>query len=332
MTDSGETGETAAEPAHLPGQVAVLLFLFALALRLPLLPRHLLAEGDGVHYATLARAILAGDASGLANPYWSNFWPAVIAAAAWLTRLDVVSAGRMASLVAGCCLAPATAALAARTLGRPTGIVAGLLVAGHPWLIHFSTLLFTESLFTLLLVTVLLSAVRRPGAAGAAVTGVWAGLALLTRPEAHAAIAAVLLGLLAAGRSKGHAQAARRAAVFLVVVLAFVLGRAFVVHRYHGRWDLGGTKATANLFWGLAEGDRDKERVRSELTEGGENALARKARDESPLAFALAHPGRVARHVIGNCAVLVASSLRVLPFVPPVEDGPRCGGAAGRRC
>jgi hypothetical protein len=322
MTGSGGTSATATEALALPRQVGVSLFLFALALRLPLLPGHLLAEGDGVKYATLARAILAGDASGLANPYWSNFWPAVIAAVAWLTRLDVVTAGRVASLVAGSCLAPATAALTGRTLGRRTGLVAGLLVAGHPWLIHFSTLLFTESLFAFLLVVLLLSAIRRQGVAGAAATGVWAGLALLTRPEAQAAIAAVLLGFLAAGRSKGRAQAARRAAVFLVVVLVFVLGRALVVHRYHGRWDLGGTKATANLFWGLAESDRDKERVRTELNECGENALARKAREENPLAFVFAHPGRVARHVLFNGAALVACSLRVFPFVPLVGGRP----------
>jgi hypothetical protein len=322
VTESGPTSTTPAETPALPRQVGAWLFLLALALRLPLMTGHLLAEGDGVHYATLARAILAGNASGLANPYWSNLWPAVIAAVAWLTRLDVVTAGRVASLVAGAGLAPATAALAARTLGRPTGIVAGLLVAGHPWLIHFSTLVFTESLFALLLVMVLQSAVRREGAGGAAATGAWAGLALLTRPEAHAAIIAVLLAFLAAGRSQGRAMAVRRASVFLLVVLSFVLGRALVVHRYHGRWDFGATKATANLLWGLAENDRDKERVRTELTGDGENALAWKARHESSLALALAHPGGVARHVVVNCAALVASSLRVFPFVPPVGGRP----------
>jgi len=298
------------------------LFLFALALRLPLLPRHLLAEGDGVHYATLARAILAGDVSGLANPYWSNLWPAVIAAVAWPTRLDVVSAGRIASLLAGCCLVPATAGLATRTLGRSTGIVAGLLVAGHPWLIHFSTLLFTESLFALLLVMLLLSAVRGQGAAGAAATGAWAGLSILTRPEAYAAIVAVVLGFLAGGRSKPRAEAVRRASCFLMVVLAFVLARAFLIHNYGGTWDFGGTKATANLFVGLAETDREKARVSTELTERDENALARRAQDESPLSVALAHPGLLARNVVLNSAMFVASSLRVFPFVPLVGGRP----------
>jgi hypothetical protein len=326
LTSSPQTSATAAEPGRLPRRAGALLFFFALALRLPLLPRHLLAEGDGVHYVTLARAILAGDTSGLANAYWSNLWPAVIAAVAWLTRLDVVTAGRVASLVAGGCLAPATAALATRTLGRPAGILAGLLVAAHPWLIHFSTLLFTESLFAFLLVMLLGSAVRRTGATGAAATGAWAGLALLTRPEALAAIAAVALGFLAAGRPRARREAARNASVFLLVVLSFALARALVIHGHGGPWDFGGAKATANLLVGLAGTDREKERVATELTGDDENALARQAQDGGLVAFALAHPGRMTRHVVANGAALAAASLRVFPFVPLVGGRPPLWG------
>jgi hypothetical protein len=231
-------------------------------------------------------------------------------------------AGRVASLVAGCALAPATAALAARTLGRPTGIVAGLLVACHPWLNHFSTLLFTESLFALLLVMVLSSALTHPGVKGAAAAGAWGGLALLTRPEANAANAAAVLGYLLAGRSKARAHAARRAAVFLALVLACVGARALLIRHYGGGWDFGSIKATANLFVGLARTDRELERVRTELTQDGQNALARKAEDDSLVAFTLAHPGLMVRHVAINGAELAASSLRVFPFVPPVVGLP----------
>jgi hypothetical protein len=311
-----------AEPAHLSRRSGLPLFLFALALRLPLLTRHVLAEGDGVHYAMFARAILSGDTSGLANAYWSNLWPAVIAAVAWLTRLDVVTAGRVASLLAGAALAPATAALATRAFGKRTGILAGLLVAGHPWLVHFSTLLFTESLFALLLVLVLWAAVRATGAGGAAATGGFAGLALLTRPETNAVVAAVALAFLAEGWSKARRQAVRVASVFLLVVLSFALARALVIRGHGGPWDFGGTKATANLLWGLAGTDRERERVATALTEQDENALARDARDGSVVAFVLAHPGRVARHALGNGEALLASGLRVFPFVPPVVGRP----------
>ncbi len=328
QTPPDEQAAATAEAAGPPARVLGVLFFFALALRLPTLPLHRLVEGDGVHYATLARAILGGDPSGLANPYWSNLWPAVIAATAWLTRLDVVTAGRVASLLAGSGLAPATAALASRTLGRRTGILAGLLVASHPWLIHFSTLVFTEPLFALLLVMVLLSAVRRQSPAGVCATAGWAGLALVTRPEAYAVIAAVGFGLVRRGRSVGYGVALRLVSLFLAIVLAFLLARALLVHRYFGFWDFGGTKGTANLFVGLADTDIEKERVSTELTPEGSNALA-KATEEATLAsFARAHPWLVARHVGADAVELAASSLRVFPFVRLVggRDAPWQGG------
>jgi len=315
--------EAAAVERHgLPALVSATLFLFALALRLPMLPVRRLVEGDGVHYATMARAILGGDFSGLANPYWSNLWPGVIAATAWLTDLDVVMAGRTASLLAGSVLAPATAALASHTLGPRTGILAGLLVAVHPWLIHFSTLVFTESFFALLLVMILLSAVRRESGPGVAATGVWAGLALVTRPEANAAIAAIILGFLRRGRTTGYRAMLRVASLFLTVVFAFLLARALLVHQYFGYWDFGGTKGTANLFVGLARTGIEMQRVATEVTPEGENALAKAAEETTLLGFASENPGLVIRHLWANVDEFTASSLGVFPFVPLVGGRP----------
>lgn len=312
----------AAGDPGLPLRVRAALFLFALALRVPMLPLRRLVEGDGVHYATLARAILGGDLSGLANPYWSNLWPGVIAATAWFTGLDVVMAGRTASLLAGSALAPATAALASRTLGRRTGLLAGLLVAVHPWLIQFSTLVFTESFFALLLVMVLLSAVRRPAGPGVGATGVWAGLALLTRPESGAAIATITGGLLLRGRTTGYRASLSAASLFATIVFAFLLARALLVHHYFGSWDFGGTKGAANLFVGLARTDLEKERVTTEITPEGDNALARLTEETSLLGFAWENPGLLSGHVRANLAEFTASALRVFPFVPLVGGRP----------
>ena len=306
----------------LSARVSAALFLFALVLRVPMLSVRRMAEGDGVHYATLARDILAGDLSGLANAYWSNLWPGVIAATAWLTGLDVVLAGRTASLVAGSLLAPATAALACQVLGRRTGLIAGFLVAIHPWLIHFSTLVFTESFFALLLVMTLLSAVKRQAVPGVAATGVWAGLALVTRPETSAAIAAIIFGFLRRGRVIGYRAVFPAASLFATMVFVFLLARALLIYHYSGGWDFGGTKGTANLFVGLAKTDIDKERVSTAVTPEGENALAKVTEETSLLRFAAENPGLVALHVWENIDEFMASSLRVFPFVPLVGGRP----------
>lgn len=324
MTQVASVGkdEGVEQTSGLRTRVNAALFLFALVLRLPLLPLRRLVEGDGVNYALLARAILDGDMSGLANPYWSNLWPGVIAITAWFTDLDVVMAGRVASLIAGSLLAPATAALASRALGTRTGMIAGILVAVHPWLIQFSSLVFTESFFALLLVTALLSAVRRQTGPGVAATGVWTGLAMVTRPEAGAAMAAIIFGFLRRGRALGYKTVLRLVSLFVVVVFVFLLARALLTHHYFGSWDFGGTKGVANLFVGLAKTDIEKERVATEITPGGEFVLAKAAEETTLLSFVSDKPGLLVRHIWENIGGFTASSLRVFPLVPPLGGLP----------
>jgi 4-amino-4-deoxy-L-arabinose transferase-like glycosyltransferase len=292
--------------------------VLAAALRVPTLLLRRLVEGDGVHYAHLARSIRAGDLSGLANPYWSNLWPAMIAVTSLGTGLDVVTAARLLSLVSGVLLVLVTAVLATRVLGPTSGLAAGLLCAAHPWLIHFSTLVFTESFFALLLTALLLAGLRAGESAGAALrAGLLAGAALLTRPEAYAAIAVILAVLALPAVRPPRRAALSRAAVFASVVALCVLGRAMLVHRYHGRWDFGlGTKGSANLLVGLAQSDQERARVATEVERDGRNVLAERAAGVTLTGFVLAHPSLLARHVRFNLARLAGSTLRVLPLVP----------------
>jgi 4-amino-4-deoxy-L-arabinose transferase-like glycosyltransferase len=297
---------------------AVALLLLGIALRLPMLSRHRLAEGDGVHYAHLARSIVAGDFSGLANPYWSNLWPAVIAATSRLTGLDVVASGRLASLVSGALLVLLTAALAARLFGPTVGLFAGLLAAAHPWLIHFSTLVFTESLFAALVAATLLATLHaRDRGEAAALAGLLGGLAVVTRPEALAVVTAAVLWLIAAPPRPALRLRFARAALLAVPVMVLLLGRGALVHRYYGFWDFGvGGKGMPNLLVGLAPTDRDKARVATEARPGGENALAQAAREGTIAGFAAAHPAILARHTARNLGRLAASALSVFPMVP----------------
>jgi hypothetical protein len=299
-----------------PGALGLLLVLAA-SLRLPHLPLREVVEGDGVHYASLARLILIGDFSGLANPYWSNLWPAVIAATSRATGLDVVGAGRLASLVAGIVLPLATALLGARLFGRVEGFVAGLAVAVHPWLIEFSTLVFTESFFALLLVALVTTGWRLAETGSlrlAALAGLIAGAAAMTRPETYGVVFVLSVLLVARAAARGAMRkAVAPVAVFLVLVGASIGGRGLLVHHYYGEWDFGQSKGTANLLMGLAE---DKEKVSSGLTADGENRLETEMRQWTFVAFLRAHPGLVLRHVARNLATLGGCAWRVFPPVP----------------
>jgi 4-amino-4-deoxy-L-arabinose transferase-like glycosyltransferase len=296
---------------------ALALALVAVGLRLAALAHRHQVEGDGVHYASLARQVLAGDWSGLANPYWSNLWPGVVALASGVTGLDVVGGGRLASFAAGVALCLATAALGARLFGPIVGALAGLGAAVHPWLVQFSTLLFTESFFSLLLVLVALSGWRmleEPRPLLGAAAGALAGLGLMTRPEMYGAVAVLSLLTLARGWRRGERRAAALAvAVFLAVAGAGLVTRALVIHAFYGEWDFGQAKGTANLLVGL---QRDKESIYAGLDENGENRLEVEMRRWTVASFVLAHPRLMLAQVVRNTGVLAGCATRVFPPLP----------------
>lgn len=302
---------------RIPLAVLAGLVLLALALRLPLLASRRLVEGDGAHYASLARLLLIGDFSGLANPYWSNLWPGVIAFISSLSGLDVVAAGRLASLLAGAALPGLTAVLGARLFGYREGVLAGLGVAVHPWLVQFSTLVFTESFFALLLVALLVAGERTlsaPSLGRAATLGILAGAAVVTRPEAMGAIAVVAAFLATVGWQRREVRKTAAALlVFLALASGFVAARVVLVHRFHGTWDFGQTKGTANLLLGLSA---EKERVSSGLTPEGQNSLELELKRWTLPGFVRAHPLLVLRHLGQNLRALGACARRVFPPLP----------------
>lgn len=291
----------------------------AAALRLAALPGRQQIEGDGVHYASLARQVLAGDWSGLANPYWSNLWPGVVALTSAATGLDVVAGGRLASFAAGLALCLLTAVLGARLFGPGAGTLAGLAVAVHPWLVQFSTLVFTESFFSLLLVSTALAGWRMlesPGPLRGAVVGVLAGLGLMTRPEMFGPVAVLSLLTLVRGWRRG----AQRTAALAVAALLAAAGagltiRALVIHAHYGEWDFGQSKGVANLLIGL---ERDKESVYAGLDENGENRLQAEMRKWTVASFVLAHPKLMAAQVTRNLGLLAVCAWRVFPPLPVV--------------
>jgi Dolichyl-phosphate-mannose-protein mannosyltransferase len=293
------------------------LVLVAAGLRLPTLGFRQVVEGDGVHYASLARQVLTGDWGGIANPYWSNLWPGIIALTSAATGLDVVGAGRLAALAAGLALCVLTAALGTRLFGPAVGALAGLAAAVHPWLVQFSTLVFSESFFCFLLVLTALAGWRMlatPRPPQGVVAGTVAGLGLMTRPEMYGAIAVIALLTLLRGWRRGEGRAAALAvAAFLAVAGAGLTTRALVIHAHYGLWDFGQSKATAGLLMGL---EREKERVFAGLDENGENRLEVEMRRWTVGSFIVAHPRLMLAQVGRNLGVLAGCARRVFPPLP----------------
>lgn len=302
--------------------IVLLLTLGALLLRLRFIPGRIMVEGDGVHYAALARNALQGDVTALLNPYWSNLWAATIAVFAWPSG-DVVLAGRLASAICGAALIVPVYWIAREAMGVEAGILAGIFTAVHPWLLRFSALVYSEPLFNLLLMTAIAAAVyavRRPAAWAWATLGGLTVLGMLTR-EAAGSIVLLLpvLAWLAYRQGARRGQVARCLAAFAIVLLLGVGGRYVTARIVFGNWQQAGfgLKGAANLIIGDAFYDSARlETLVRAVDSSGRTKYETLLQDGRALEYVLSDLPALGRRIGANIYHAGISSLRVLPPLP----------------
>jgi hypothetical protein len=123
------------------------LVAFALRLLLVLSVESVISP-DGVVYAGLGRSLAAGNFAGALNPFYPPLYPLLVGLSSLVFR-DVEFAGRFVSVVAGALLVVPTYALARDSYGERVARLAALIIALHPLLIYYSSVLLTESTYTL---------------------------------------------------------------------------------------------------------------------------------------------------------------------------------------
>ncbi len=241
-------------PPRRRGLFLAFLVVLAVGLRLSLYGYHQIIEGDGVHYAALARLIShEGNFLGAANEYWSNLWPLVISLFDLVVH-NIELAGRLASTLFGALTVIPVYLFAREFLSTRTSLVAASLVVPQPYLLRFSVLLYTESFYTFLFSLTLWLGIRLVKSPGKGdrwlLLGLAVGAGLWTRPEILAPALVFLLVALARSFS-GRVLVKRVAAGFLVfsgTILFFLASRAVLVHHYQAKWHFGfGEKAGINI-------------------------------------------------------------------------------------
>ncbi|MDT7604094.1 MAG: hypothetical protein QOF61_2091, partial [Acidobacteriota bacterium] len=104
---------------------------------------------DGVVYAGLARQLAAGNLRAGLSSYYPPLYPLLIALSSLVFR-DVEFAGRFVSVAAGALLIVPVYLLAREWYGHRVARLAAIVIALHPLLIYYSSVLLTESTYTLL--------------------------------------------------------------------------------------------------------------------------------------------------------------------------------------
>ncbi len=158
----------------------------AFLIRLPVLRLQQGLTPDGVYYATLGRRLAAGDFRAGLSTFWSPLYPSLVGLASLIFR-DVEAGGKFISAAAGSILVVPVYLLARTLYGPDVASVGAFLTAVHPTLLNYSTLLLTESTYTLLFAFALLSGLTALSGGGFMSffsTGAALGACYLTRPEA----------------------------------------------------------------------------------------------------------------------------------------------------
>lgn len=154
---------------------------------------------DGVSYLTLGRSLLEGDFRHGLTAYFPPLHPLLVGLSTLLFT-DSEFAGRMVSVVAGSLLVIPVYRLARKWYGVRVARLAASLVALHPLLIYYSTVLLTEATYTLLFTCGVLagwSALSTCRARSQLLAGALFGACYLLKPEACGFILLLVVGLAA---------------------------------------------------------------------------------------------------------------------------------------
>ncbi len=234
-------------------------------------------------------------------------WPYVLGGVFWVARHtpipdDLPAAGTAFNAALGVGMVGLVYAIARRLAGVSVALTAALVVALWPNLIFHSAILFSESLYTVLLLAALLAAFWRPWPGGRiprgplVAFGLLLGLAALTRPPGLVLLVALWVAawLGGAGWRRGLAQAGIAALAALVVIAPWTIRNAVEMHTLVAiSTNLGdnlclGNNPDANGYFtptGHCAGPRARTAQREEI-------LRNRANVKEALTYATHHPGR----------------------------------------
>lgn len=283
---------------HRSAVYGLLLFLLAAGVRVAwVVVRHGpaptgLTFPDEEAYWQSARSLAAGH--GLVDEfgYRATYMPGYpVFLALWTTTAAPLQWARLVQAVLGGLAAPAvfflTQSVVRRTKSRgdEVGLLAGALaavaVAFDPFLVFFSGLLLTETLFTMLLVPAWWLVMRRTfvDSRGAGLESVLVGLLLLLcillRPASVALVLVTPIAIVLFAKARG--PAVRHALIIAIVVLAGLVPWGWRNQRVLGEWRWLTTRGGISLYDGLrpgASGASDLAHTKSMPEVAGLNEIA----------------------------------------------------------
>ena len=240
-----------------PALFLMIVFIAGLLFRL-WLSRYRFAVGfDEVNYLKLGVSASLYGLSEVLHPYWSPFFPTLIALFASLFS-DYELAGRLASIVLGALVPIPVYFLAKKLYTEAISRTAAVIVALFPAIAFHDTQVLTESTYAFfLLITIYLGQkmLIRYSTVYAYLTGLTGALVYLTRPEGVGVLAVISGWIVVGSLAKLYLiKPLRMVYLFFALGLGFLPVAApylFYLKQETGRWTLS-TKGKANLMMDTA--------------------------------------------------------------------------------
>lgn len=239
------------------------ILLTAFFIRIYLFQYRSMPEGDGCHYVSFAKDFMRGEFSTVGT-YWSIGWPGLIALFSLIFK-NVEFVGRLLSTFAGVALIAVSHFFVKKLFSKRIAHYVALLLATNFSLISYSTLLFTESLYCLLVVLIALFgwiSLERKRISYYFLLGLILGFSYTVRNESLAFIVLFLPMIIIRNYKKAFINI-----LFLFLgIIIFILPMVLFYHNQFGCWTLG-AKGTVNFLYGEECNVSYSYRKLSELTE-----------------------------------------------------------------
>jgi len=220
-------------------QVLLLLLGITFALRLYVV---LMAQGiayDSTEYGFIARSFLKGDfIKGLSSPA-PPFYPFLISLFS-IDTTHVEIAGRLLSFFFGTITILPLFYLVKEAIGQREAVFSALFYSFHPYLVTYSGMLLTEATYWGLLVLSVYffwTGLRKEKVWRMMLSGVFLGLAYLTRPEGIGYVLVYLIwAVVEGGLAKKWFKRSIFIGVLILTVFIFVLPYTIYIHQETGKW------------------------------------------------------------------------------------------------
>jgi hypothetical protein len=285
----------------------------ALLIRVFTFQFHPTIEGDGIHYASLARSIvLERDLKAGLQPYRASFYQFIVAATALLIK-DVELAGRLVSAAMGSLLVIPVFSLGSRLFSEVVGWISAVLVVVHQVLIRYSAMLYVESTFLFLLYAGLALAwllLKRKTVGCALMTGFLMGMSACIHPQGSAYIGIPLITLMLqfATVKAGNRLVLARLTLALLLAFAIAVVPFYLMVGATGGQTPVGSKVLVNLIGGedidATDPQRTVERMRSLDEDGSELGIRSEMRETSVASYIFNHLGELASRCYRNLGKL----------------------------